>query len=181
MRGGRPRTAVKTRFVNEVSDTSGKVARAIITTAKTRKFIVGGNIAVATVDGGAIVYLGVHDNIGLVITRASKQITHLFSLIVGCAKIRVAIAGVDFEATKLVDQPDIYHTRNCITAVNGRSAVFENVDMINQPEGKQIEINGRSKREIAADVITGKAISCEAKSVLQDEGFLGKPTKQADF
>src|SRR5437660_12843132 len=176
MRGGRPRTAVKTRLVNGVSDTSGKVARSIITTAKTRKVIVGGNIAVATVDGGSVVHLGVHDNIGLVITRASKQISQLFSLIVGCAEIRVAIAGVDFEATKPVDQPDIHHTCNCITAVNGRSAILQNVDVINQPEWKQIEVNCRSEREIAADVITGEAISRETASVLQHKRLLGEQT-----
>src|SRR5438105_4047409 len=151
MRRGRPRTAVKTRLVNGVSDTSGKVARSIITTAKTRKVIVGGNIAVATVDGGSVVHLGVHDNIGLVITRASKQLSQLISLIVGCAQIGVAIAGINFEAAKLVNQPDINYASDCVTPVNGRSAVFENVDVINQPKRKQVEVNGRSKREIAAD------------------------------
>src|SRR5439155_17088332 len=119
---------------------------------------------------------GVDDNIGLVVTRTGEEVCSLFSLIVGCAQIRVAIAGVDFEATKPVDQPDIHHTRNCITAVNGRSAILQNVDVINQPEGKQIEVNGRSKREIAADVITGEAISRETASVLQHKRLLGEQT-----
>ena len=53
--------------------------------------------------------------------------------------------------------------------------------MINQPNRKQVEVHCRSKREIAADVVTGKAVSRDTPSILQDERFFGKKTTQVDF
>ena len=86
-------------------------------------------------------HFSVNNNVGLVVTSASKEVCSLFTLIVRGAEIGVAIAGVNFEAAKLVDQPDVNHTTDRVTAVNGGSAVLQNVDVINQPKWKQVEVH----------------------------------------
>ena len=48
--------------------------------------------------------LSVNNNVRLVVTGAGEQVCSLFTLIVGGAEIGVAIAGVNFEAAKPVDQ-----------------------------------------------------------------------------
>ena len=69
------RAAIKLWLVNKISDTPGKVARPIIKTTKTGKVSVGGNVAVAAVDGVAIVPLGVNNNVGLVVTDAAEHVS----------------------------------------------------------------------------------------------------------
>src|SRR5439155_26523547 len=115
------------RLVNEVSDTPGKVVLAKILTTKAGKVSVGGNVAVAAVDRGGIVHLSVNNNVRLVVTSAGEEVCPLFTLIVGGAEIGIAIAGVNFEAAKPVDQPNVKHTSDRVTAVNGRGAVRQNV------------------------------------------------------
>src|SRR4029453_13052097 len=163
---GCPRTAVKARLVNEVSDTPGKVLRSKISTAKAGKVSVGRNVAIAAVDRGAIIQLTVNNNVCLVVTSAGEEVCPLFALIVGSAQIGVAIAGVNFEAAKSVDQPNVKHTTDRVTAVNGRSAVLQNVDVINQPKGKQVEVNCRMEKKVEVDFVTGKAGRCQTTSVL---------------
>ena len=67
--------AIKLWLVNEVSDTPGKVARPIIKTTKAGKVSVGGNVAVAAVNGIAIVPLGINNNIGLVVTDTAEHVS----------------------------------------------------------------------------------------------------------
>src|SRR2546430_11769859 len=127
---------VKAWLVKAVSETPGKVLRPKITPTKAGKVSVRGNVAVAAVDRGAIVHLSVNNNVCLVVTSAGEEVCPLFTLIIGGAEIGVAIAGVNFEAAKPVDQPNVNHTTDRVTAVNGGGAVLQNVDVINQPKGK---------------------------------------------
>ena len=133
---GDPRAAVKERLVNEISDTPGKIPRPIITPTKAGKVSVGGNVAITAVDRGAIIHLSVNNNVCFVVTGAGEEVCPLFSLIVRSAEIGVAIASVNLEAPKPVDQPNVKHTTDRVTAVNGGSAVLQNVDVINEPKGK---------------------------------------------
>ena len=80
-----------------------------------------------------------------------------------------------------MDQPDVKHTTNRVTAINSGSAVLQNVDVINQPKWKQVEVHCRTVKEIEADFITGKAVSRETSPVLQHKGFFGIKTAQVDF
>src|SRR5439155_14815831 len=171
----------KARLVNKASDTPGKVTRPRIKTTKAVKVSVGGNVAVAVVNGGTIVQLSVNNNVRLVVTGSGEEVCPLFPLIVGGTEIGVAVAGVNFEAAKLVNQPDVKHATDRIASVNGGSAVLQNVDVINQSKRKQVEVHRRIEKEIEVDVITGKTVRREATSVLQHKGFFGKHTAQVDF
>src|SRR6202040_4205595 len=71
----------------------------------------------------------------------------------------------------IVDQPNVEHTANCVRSVNGGSAVLQDVDVVDQPEGNGIQI----------DRITGKANRRQTTSVLQDQRFFGENTAQVNF
>src|SRR2546422_4723128 len=83
--------------------------------------------------------------------------------------------------TKSVDQPDVNYSSDRVTAVNGGSAVLQNVDVINQPNRKHVEVDCTTEKRIQADCITGKTVRRETPSVLQDKGFFGTYTAQVDF
>src|SRR4029077_9505281 len=167
--------------VNEVSDTPGKVARPIIRTTKAGKVSVGGNVPVAVVDCGTIVHLSVNNNVRLLVSSAGEEVCPLFTLIVGGAEIGVAVAGINFETAKPVDQPNVNHTTDRVTAVNGRGAVLQNVDVINQPKWKQVEVHCTTEKSIEVVVIASKTIGRETASVLQHKSFFGTKTTQIDF
>src|SRR5439155_13362350 len=97
------------------------------------------------------------------------------------AEIGVAVAGINFEAAKPVDQPNVKHTTDRVTAVNGRGAVLQNVDVINQPKWKQVEVHCSTEKSIEVVVIAGKTIRREPASVLQHKSFFGSKTTQIDF
>ena len=80
-----------------------------------------------------------------------------------------------------MDQPNVKHTTDRVTAINGRGAVLQNVDVINQPKGKQVEVHCTTEKRIEVVVITGKTISRETASVLQHKSFFGTKTAQIDF
>src|SRR5947207_2503071 len=82
---------------------------------------------------------------------------------------------------KTVNQRNVNYSADRVTSVNGGSAVQQDLDVINQPDRNQVEIHCRSEGEIAADVITGKAVSRETPSILQHQRFFGKETTQVDF
>src|SRR5436190_5105103 len=172
---------VKAWLVNAVSDTPGKVLRPKITPTKAGKVSVRGNVAVAAVDRGAIIRFSVNNNVGLVVTSAGEEVCPLFTLIIGGAEIGVAIAGVNFEAAKLVNQPDINYASDCVTAINRGSAVLQNVDVINQPNGKYVEVECTTEKRIEADIKPGKTVRRETTSILQHEGFFGSKTAQVDL
>src|SRR5205823_11077169 len=144
------------------------------------KVSVGGNVPVAAVDGGALVHHSVNNNVRLVVTGAGKEVCSLFALIVRGAEIGVAVAGINFEAAKPVDQPNVKHTTDRVTAVNGRGAVLQNVDVINQSKWKQVEVHCTTEESIEVVVIAGKTIRRETASVLQHKSFFGSKTTQVD-
>src|SRR5204862_7671592 len=105
-----------------------------------------------------------------------------FSLIVGGAEIGVAIAKVNFGMIlKSVNQPNVKHTSNRVGAVNGGNAVLQNVDVINQPNRKHVEVDCATEKGIELDGIAGKTVRRETPSILQDKGFFGTKTAQIDF
>src|SRR5438309_2221922 len=72
---------------------------------------------------------------------AGEEICSFFTHVVGKAEIGVAIASVKLKPTKSVDQKDVDYTRHGVGAVNGGSPVLQDVDVINQPKRKHVEID----------------------------------------
>src|SRR4029077_14192072 len=122
----------------------------------------------------------VNNNVRLLVSSAGEEVCPLFTLIVRGAKIGVAVAGINFETAKPVDQPNVNHTTDRVTAVNGRGAVLQNVDVINQPKWKQVEVHCTTEKSIEVVVIASKTIGGETTSVLQHKSFFGSKTTQVD-
>ena len=78
-----------------------------------------------------VIYSGIDHDVGLVVACARKQIGGFLTRVVGKAQIRVAIAGVNLQTTKPVDQENVHHTGHGVSAINGRGAVLQNIDVIN--------------------------------------------------
>src|SRR4029453_1014416 len=82
---------------------------------------------------------------------------------------------------KSVNQPNVKHTSDRVSAVNGGSAVQQNVYVINQPDRKHVEVDSATEKGIELDCITGKTVRRETPSILQNKGFFGTKATQIDF
>src|SRR5205807_6840956 len=117
----------------------------------------------------AVIHACINYNVSFVVARASQQISRFLSRIVRESRIGVAVAGIHFQTTKLVNQEHVHHAGHRVGAVNGRSAVLQNVDMIDQTQWKDVEIN------------EGAEIRKNAPTIPQDESFFRIDSAQADL
>src|SRR5438477_10351913 len=150
---------------------SGECTTTGILAAKSREVRITGDISVARIDCGTIVKLGIDNNVRFIVSSTGEEISSFFTHVIGRAEVGVAIAGVELEATEPVDQPDVEHTGDCVRAVNGGSAILQNVDVVNQSERNGVQV----------DRITGEAHRRETASVLQDQSFFSEKTTQVNF
>src|SRR5205823_561635 len=158
-------------LVNKASHMPGNVAATEINAAPIDIIGITRDINVAGIERGPIVNLGIYNNVRLIVPSTGEQIHSFFTRVIGRAKIGVAIAGINFEATKLVDQPNVEHTGDRVRTVNGGSAVLQDVDVVDQPKWNCVEV----------DCITGKANRGKPTPVLQDQSFLSEKTAQVNF
>src|SRR5204863_2825111 len=91
-----------------------------------------------------------------------------FTAIVGEAKVRVAVAGVNLQTTEAVDQEHIDHASHSFGAVNRRGAVFQDVDVVDQTKREAVEINRR------------RSGGGKSSTVLQNQGLFWIDTAQTD-
>src|SRR5438552_8812835 len=82
---------------------------------------------------------------------------------------------------KSVNQPNVKHTSDRVSDVNGGSAVLLHVDVINQPNRKHVEVDCAAEKGIELNCITGKTVRRETSSILKDKSFFGTKTAQIDF
>ena len=155
----------------ERAHVSGECTATEITAAKSREVRITRDISVARIDCGPIVKLGVNYNVRFIVSSTGEEISPFFTRVIGKAEIGVAIAGVDFEATEPVDQPNVEHTGDRVRSINGGSPILQDVDVVDQPERNGVEV----------DRITGKANRRETTSVLQDQRFFRENTAQVNF
>src|SRR4051794_1612032 len=125
----------------EATDSAGDVKAASICSTKSGEICIAGDITVTGKNGGAIIILGKDDDVGFVIAGSSEQIEILFAGIVGSAEVGVAVAGVKLQSAKLVLEKNIKNAADCIGAVDGRRAILQDVNVIDQREGNQIKID----------------------------------------
>ena len=132
---------VKPRLVDKASDVTGELGGTGVTATKVNEVPIVRDIGIARIDRRAVVELGIHHNVRLVVAGAGEEICSFFTHVVGKAEIGVAIASVKLKPTKSVDQKDVDYTRHGVGAVNGGSPVLQDVDVINQPKRKHVEID----------------------------------------
>ena len=126
------------------------------------------NLWVARVKGRRIVNPGVNHEVCLVVTSAREQVTRFFTAIVGETKVRVAVAAVNLQTTEAVNQEHVDHASHSLGAVNWRSAIFQDVDVIDQTKWEPVEVD-RSRARVG-----------KTSAVLENQGFFRIDTAQAD-
>ena len=87
----------------------------------------------------------------------------------------------DLEATKLVYQKDVDHTGHCVTAIDGRGAIFQDVDVINHRERNEIDVHAREAEAIAGNEIIAHPSYGNAFSIDQNQSFLRQQTPQVRY
>src|SRR6266566_7714758 len=99
------------------------------------------NVAIARVNGRRVVNSRVNHDVGLVVPSTCEQVAGFFTAIVGETKVRVAVAAVNLQTTKAVDQEHVDHARHSFGTVNRRSAILQDVDVVDQTKRETVEIN----------------------------------------
>src|SRR5436190_15208370 len=101
------------------------VSAANIESSKWNKIPVAGNVAVAAEQAtGALVEIGDHHDVRLVIAGARFQPRFPFTHVVGTAEVRVAVRATNLQPTELVDQEEVDHTGHGIRSVHSRGTVL---------------------------------------------------------
>src|SRR5256714_5077288 len=147
------------------------VPTANIESSKWNKIAVTGNVAVTAEQATrALVEIGDHHDVGLVIARAGFQPRFPFTHIVGTAEVCIAVRATDFQATELVDQEEIDHTSDGICSVHRRSAILQDIDVIDHGEGNQLDV-----------VATEYCSLCDALAVYQNQGLFWQNAAQVQL
>ena len=89
---------------------------------------------------GALIEIGDHHDVGLVIARAGFQPRFPFTHIVGPSHVCVSVRATDLQATEFVDQEEVDHTSHRIRSVHSRGAVLQDIDVIDHREGNQLDV-----------------------------------------
>ena len=89
---------------------------------------------------GALVEIGDHHDVCLVIAGAGFQPRFPFTHIVGPSEVCVSVIATDLQATEFVDQEEVDHTSHGIGSVHSRGAVLQDIDVIDHGEGNQLDV-----------------------------------------
>src|SRR5438552_11917148 len=140
-----------------------------------RKLVrVTGNVAVATVDSGPIVGVGNDHDIGLLISRSGNHPRLELACVIGGAKVGVANTVSNLQTTEFVFQKDIEHTGDRIGAVNGRSAILENVDVIDHRKWNEIDVHARDTGRGTCGNPAAATDYRSALSIDENQSFFGQ-------
>src|SRR5207248_9236224 len=140
-----------------------------------RKLVrVTGNVAVATIDSGPIVGIGNDHDIGLVISRPGNHPGVELSHVIGGAQVGVANTAPDLQTTEFVFQKDVKHTGHRIAAINGRGAILQNVDVINQWEWNEIDVHPRDAGRSSCGNPAAATNYRSALSINENQSFFGQ-------
>src|ERR1043165_6983884 len=106
-----------------------EIAAARIKSAKWNKIPVGRNITVTTENtAGALIEIGDHHDVGLVIASARFQPRFPFTHIVGCSHVCVPVRATYLQTAEFVDQEEVDHASNRVRTVHSRRAILQNID-----------------------------------------------------
>ena len=107
------------------------VAAAYVESSKRDKVPVAGNVAITAEQAtGALIEIGDHHDIGLVIAGAGFQPRFPFTHIIGPSHVCISVAATDLQATELVNQEEVDHASHRIRSVHSRGAVLQDIDVI---------------------------------------------------
>jgi hypothetical protein len=160
----------------EASNPAGFIRVARIASSKRNKEGVGRNVAVATEDAtGTLPEVGNDDNIGLVIAGAGFQPYLPLAHVVGRSKVCVSVTAPDLNAVELVYQKEVDHTGYRVRTINGRSAILQDVDVIDHRERNKINVHA------SAEPGNAQRTRGDAFSINQNQSLLGQQTAQVEL
>src|SRR2546423_8992550 len=140
-----------------------------------RKLVrVTANVAVATIDSGPIVGIGNDHEIGLLISRSGNHPRLELACVIGGAQVCVANTASNLQTTEFVFQKDIEYTSHRIAAINGRSAILQNVDVINHGEWNEIDVHPRDAGRSTCGNPAAATNYRSALSIDQSQSFFGQ-------
>src|SRR6266705_5252033 len=117
------------------------VAAALVESAKWDEIPIGRNVAVTAEDTvETLPEIGNDYDIGLVISGAGFDVCLPVTHLIGRAQVCVSVSAPNLEPTEFVDQEVVDHTGNRVSSVNGRGAILQNFEVINQHEGNKVDV-----------------------------------------
>ncbi|KAF5408038.1 MAG: hypothetical protein Udaeo2_18340 [Candidatus Udaeobacter sp.] len=171
MRRWRVRAEEQTRDQTFTLHSTWEVRAANVESSKGSEIPVGRNVAVTTEQATrALVHVGDHHYVRLVIAGAGFQPCFPFTHIVGCSHVCVSVRATDLQASELVDQEEVDHTSHRIRSVHGRGAVLEDVNVIDHREGNKLNV-----------VTEENSPLCDALAIHQDQGLFQQQAAQIEL
>ena len=146
---------------------AGLIAIAKFKTSPRLREPITADVAVAAEDGGSIVEIGNHHDVGLVISHTGFEPAFKLARVVRCSQVCVPNTAPDLQTTELVYQKDVEHTRHSVGTVNGRGAILQDVDVIDQRERNEVDVHA-----------TGQPSYGDALSIDEHQSFFGQQTTQ---
>ena len=148
-----------------------EVRAANIESSKPSEIPVGRNVAVTTEQATrALIEIGNHHDVCLVIARAGFQPRFPFTHVVGPAHVGVPVRATDLQATEFVDQEEVDHTSHCVRSVHGRGAILEDVNVIDHREGNKLNVVAEENSPL-----------CDALAIYQDQGLFRQQAAQIEL
>src|SRR4029077_7987161 len=119
--------------------------------------------------------IGNHHNFCLIISSAGFDPSLPLAHVVRRTQIRVAVTAPDLQPTELVDQKEVNHAGDRVGAIHGRSAILQDVDVINHRKRNQVNVHA------SAEPDGEQRTKSDAFSVDEHEGFFGQQATQVEL
>src|SRR5204862_5301007 len=116
--------------------------------------------------------IGNDHDIGLVIAGAGFQPCLPFAHLIGRSHVCVPVGAINLQPTEFVEQKEVDHTGYGVRTVHSRRAVLQNVDMIDQREGTQVNVR------IRETPCAAQRRKSNTFPIYQHQRFLGQYTAQ---
>src|SRR6516162_1170500 len=85
--------------------------------------------------------IGNDHNLGLVIARAGFDPCFPLAHVIRRTEVGVSVTAPDLQATEFVDQKEVNYSGDCIGTVHCRSAILQNIDVIDHRKRNQVNVH----------------------------------------
>src|SRR5262249_17761023 len=99
--------------------------------------------------------------------------------VVRSSHVCVPVAASDLKPTKFVYQKDVDHARYCVATINGRGAIFQDVDVIDHRKRNEIDVHSGGAGQETESTTT--AIYRGTFPIDQNQSFLGQQSTEVRY
>ena len=158
------------------SQPAREITAASIKSAKRVEIPVARNIAVATENAtGALPEIGNDHDVGFIVSGAGLDPCLPFAHVIGSAQVRVSVSAPDFQTAEFVNQEEVDHAGDRIGSVHSRSAILQDVHVIDHDERDQVDVGTSAKTSDAQRTI-GHPLAID-----QNQGLLRQDAAQVEL